>query len=247
MSITSKETIVLNTGNCFVPITVNYNSKKNIRFRFSSRGGAISMPPFLRQSEKNSFIKKGIEWTKEYLKKNSHWEQTFQGDKYEHGKVINTTYRSYPIIRTDFAGKIKGRLKNNSLYLSIPNDPIYQFESLHTIRTCIHKLISKDQLPILEKQVDEVNDQTLQVSINKINLKYNQSNWGSCSTNRNLSFSSRLLFSPEWVIKSVIKHELAHFKEMNHSTAFWNIVKSIDETHAESTKWLKDFSWKCDF
>ena len=57
--------------------------------------------------------------------------------------------------------------------------------------------------------------------IKGIFLKYNHSNWGSCSHNGNINLSTRLLFAPEAVQDYVIVHELAHLVEPNHSDRFW--------------------------
>jgi predicted metal-dependent hydrolase len=241
------EVLIIREGNHLIPLTISYNSRKNVRFRFHSKGGGISMPPFLKDKDRSNFIEKGVLWAKEYIKQNPHWSNVFKQDKYSVDNLIITSQKTYSIARLEYQGKIKAKVDDNKLLLSIPNQPIDQFKNLQEIRLNIHKCISKDQLKHLEYMVDTVNDQTLQVDINKIRLKYNQSNWGSCSSNRNLSFSSRLLFAPEWVIESVIKHELAHFIEMNHSKAFWKIVKAIDPHYMNSEQWLRTNSWKCDF
>jgi len=51
--------------------------------------------------------------------------------------------------------------------------------------------------------------------------------WGSCSANRNINFSWRLIMADAEVIDYVIVHELAHLKEMNHSSRFWSIVEDL--------------------
>jgi predicted metal-dependent hydrolase len=78
-------------------------------------------------------------------------------------------------------------------------------------------------------------------------LKYNQTNWGSCSTRGNINLSTRLLFAPDDVIDYVIIHELAHLLEMNHSNRFWNIVKKAMPEYREKEVWLKKNGHLCDF
>jgi len=63
----------------------------------------------------------------------------------------------------------------------------------------------------------------------------------------NINLSTRLLFAPPPVIDYVIIHELTHLIEMNHSSKFWNIVKSIMPDYKQKEKWLKKNGKFCDF
>ena len=52
-------------------------------------------------------------------------------------------------------------------------------------------------------------------------VKYARTRWGSCSSRGNLLFNSRLaMLSPD-VAEYIVVHELCHFRQMNHSPAFW--------------------------
>lgn len=55
-------------------------------------------------------------------------------------------------------------------------------------------------------------------------VKYARTRWGSCSSRGNLLFNSRLaMLSPD-VAEYIVVHELCHFRQMNHSPAFWQEV-----------------------
>lgn len=62
--------------------------------------------------------------------------------------------------------------------------------------------------------------------------------WGSCSTRRCISLSWRLMMAPVAVIDSVMIHELAHLKEMNHSPRFWSFVRTYCPEYDRYKKWL---------
>lgn len=64
--------------------------------------------------------------------------------------------------------------------------------------------------------------------------------WGSCSSNKTLSFSWRLMLAPPRVLDYVVVHELCHLTYMNHSKEFWAKVASIDPDYREHRKWLKE-------
>jgi len=45
--------------------------------------------------------------------------------------------------------------------------------------------------------------------------------WGSCSWQKKIRFSWRLICAPAFVRQYVVAHEVAHLRHMDHSAAFW--------------------------
>lgn len=73
----------------------------------------------------------------------------------------------------------------------------------------------------------------------KITLRDTRSRWGSCSTQGSLNFSWRLAMAPPEVLQYVAAHEVAHLREMNHSSAFWSIVQGLVPDYRTHVKWLR--------
>jgi predicted metal-dependent hydrolase len=73
----------------------------------------------------------------------------------------------------------------------------------------------------------------------RVNVRDTSSRWGSCSGQRNLSFSWRLILAPEPVLEYVVAHEVAHLAEMNHGPCFWALVESLAPGSAGPRAWLK--------
>jgi predicted metal-dependent hydrolase len=242
-----EELLLLEREDYIIPIQLRKAGKKNVRFTFNTKGGHVSIPPFVSSSKAKAFFQRGLAWTEAYIEANPNWISTFSRTKYKEGNQISSAFKVYTIKRLPFEGKIKAKISGQEILLKIPDDETRQFQQLVQIRTSIQREVVRDLKPQLIRLVEEINRQTLQVQINQINLRYNHSNWGSCSTNSNLSFSSRLLLAEKWVISSVIKHELAHFKEMNHSPLFWKLVEQIDPDYKKANKWLKMNSYRCDY
>jgi predicted metal-dependent hydrolase len=79
----------------------------------------------------------------------------------------------------------------------------------------------------------------LGVSYNKLNITSARTRWGSCSSRANLSFSWKLIRTPEEIIDYVVVHELCHIIELNHSKRFWQLVEQLCPEWKTRRKWLR--------
>ena len=166
---------------------------------------------------------------------------------YESGNYLQVGERKYllQIIETD-ASVFKGSLRQGTITLTLFQNADPR-ERNKAIKTILSRLVAKDFLPYITQKVTEINAQYFKKEIKAVRLKYNHSNWGSCSTDRNINLSTRLLFAPNPVIDYVIVHELAHLYEMNHSDRFWQIVQSVMPEYQKCEKWLKKNGNLCEF
>ena len=90
-------------------------------------------------------------------------------------------------------------------------------------------------VPAVEKYAAQINR-----PFNRITLRDTRSRWGSCSTEGNLMFSWRLVMAPPVVLDYVAAHEVAHLVEMNHSTAFWDVVHTLMPDYQIHRSWLRE-------
>jgi predicted metal-dependent hydrolase len=67
-----------------------------------------------------------------------------------------------------------------------------------------------------------------------------RSRWGSCSTRGTIALSWRLIMAPPGVRRSVIAHEVAHIRHMDHSRAFYAWFETLFEGDRKAAdRWLK--------
>jgi predicted metal-dependent hydrolase len=72
-----------------------------------------------------------------------------------------------------------------------------------------------------------------------LTLRDTRSRWGSCSSSGGLMYSWRLILAPPEVLDYVAAHEVAHLAEMNHSPAFWAVVRGLCPEYARHRAWLR--------
>ena len=54
-----------------------------------------------------------------------------------------------------------------------------------------------------------------------------------------LNFSWRLILAPPFVLDYLAAHEVAHLVHMNHSAAFWGLVRQLYSDIETAERWLK--------
>ena len=78
---------------------------------------------------------------------------------------------------------------------------------------------------------------------NRLAIKNNKTNWGSCSAKRNINLNMNLVVLPQELMDYVIKHELCHLVHMNHSEKFHKLLDVMCEGKAkELSTALRKFS-----
>ncbi|WP_342360085.1 SprT family zinc-dependent metalloprotease [Terrarubrum flagellatum] len=109
-------------------------------------------------------------------------------------------------------------------------------ETAHVARRVRDYLIKQARID-LERAVEK-HARALELTPKRISVKDTVSRWGSCSSTGRLSFSWRLIMAPPFVLEYLAAHEVAHLKEMNHSTRYWRIVDKLDPRWREAERWL---------
>jgi predicted metal-dependent hydrolase len=90
-----------------------------------------------------------------------------------------------------------------------------------------------ERIKIYEKQ--------LGVRPKVIEIVSSKTQWGSCSSDKKITFNYRLAMAPVEVIDYVIIHELCHLLHMNHDRSFWRRVGSIEPDYKKKQQFLATY------
>jgi predicted metal-dependent hydrolase len=78
--------------------------------------------------------------------------------------------------------------------------------------------------------------------VRRVTVRNQRSRWGSCSRAGTISLNWRLIQAPSFVRDYLILHELAHLREMNHSSRFWREVERLCPDYKTAEEWLRKHS-----
>ncbi|TCZ76678.1 M48 family peptidase [Paenibacillus albiflavus] len=84
----------------------------------------------------------------------------------------------------------------------------------------------------------QIYQQQLKVKPKSIEIVESRTKWGSCSSDKHLTFNYRLAMAPIEVIDYVIIHELCHLTHMNHDRSFWRRVGSVMPDYKDKEEFL---------
>ena len=74
---------------------------------------------------------------------------------------------------------------------------------------------------------------------NKVFIKNNISNWGSCSSLGNINLNLRLVELPSELRDYVMLHELCHLRYLNHGREFHALLESVCPGHRALARELR--------
>lgn len=215
------------------PVTFKRNRRsKNIKIRVKpDRSVHVSYPFYVSSSEASQFVIKSIGWITDQqqkieTRKNKIEESTFETKLHtitiirgaENKTIIN--FNKIEIRLADFESDISEKYLENVLV------GIYRYEAKKILPHRLNELALKHGF-----------------QVNKITIRNNKRNWGSCSSKNNISLNLQLMKLPDELIDYVLLHELVHTKIKNHGPGFWQKLDEITNFKArELSKQVRRFS-----
>ena len=230
-----------------VPVKVYNEPRRNVRASIGKKAVILRMPTILTPSQQKEQLDWFAKWVHEQFQKDKTLHLRFFGKDYQDGQQLQIGEKTYQLaieyadIKTHHA-----KLRNGIIHLQLSKADGHAHLQ-KSIKHLLSRVVAQDFKPSITRRVNELNQLYFQQQIKSVNLKYNQSNWGSCSSKGNVNLSTRLLFAPNDVIDYVIIHELAHLIELNHSPRFWKLVADAMPDYKAKERWLKKYGPLCHF
>ncbi len=202
---------------------------RRIQIKIDHHGGGIhlTIPKSISPAKGMEFIKKQQSWI---LGKLSRLED---GHPFENGMILPFKGRPCRVVHSPGRGLVSFNSQDAEIQVH------GQIE--HLPRRLLDWLKKQAKADLSARSVAKAHK--LGLTIKQITIRDQKTRWGSCSSNKTLSYSWRLILAPPTVLDYMAAHEVAHLKEMNHGPNFWRLTDSLLEPNTdreEAQRWLKN-------
>ena len=102
------------------------------------------------------------------------------------------------------------------------------------------KQMQKDALPVMT-EITEKYSAIMGLYPENVRITTAEKRWGSCSSNKTVCFSYRVMYLSQRCREYLVVHELAHLAQMNHSRSFYEIVEKYMPDYKEIEKELNGY------
>ncbi len=230
-----------------IPVELYRERRRGMRIALGKSAVLYRLPQRLTRQQEREYYQRLVDWLHKIASQKPDFFQRYQQPDYVDGQELIVGKRSYRLRIEQADRKTNKAQLNNSVIHLVLSNALATHERQEVIRKLLHRAVAADQLPWIRERVLHLNAQHFQQPIREVRLRYNTSNWGSCSNRGSINLSTRLLCAPEWVIDYVIIHELAHRLEMNHSDRYWALVARALPNYAAAEAWLHKHEGTCHF
>jgi hypothetical protein len=211
---------------------VKNRRSKNIKISVKpDQSVRVSFPFYVSSSEASQFVMKNIDWI-------TGQQQKFdiKNNKIEAGQ-FQTKMHTVQITK---AAENKTKINNNFIEICLADLNAENSRSyLENVIVGIYRYEAKKFLPA------KLNELALKhgFQFNKITIRNNKRNWGSCSSKNNISLNLQMMKLPDELIEYILLHELVHTKIKNHGPIFWQKLDELTNFKArELSKQVRKFS-----
>lgn len=192
----------------------------------------VSYPFYCTAREIAAFVDKNETWILEQQKK-----MDLRRNKPNVDSEIKTKLHTIRFVHAD---NYDVSTKESIVTITLPEFDSGKAQTfIEDILTQVYRFEAKKLLPPrLEELAEEY-----KFTYNKVSIRNNRRNWGSCSSKNNISLNLQMMKLPDELIDYILLHELVHTEIKNHGAKFWEELNRITNNCArELAQQVKQYS-----
>ena len=223
-----RETVL---GGHRVAYELRRSRRRSIGFVVGAEGLAVSAPRWVGVGEIEAALREKSTWILRKLH-----EQRERSRRLDAARVDWRDGTVLPFLGETLILVLDGRITGAALHEATETLPGVPRLTLHLglphtaepaqIRDTVQAWLQRQARHLFEQRCAQLS-QRLGVRMTRLSLSSASTRWGSASADGSIRLNWRLVHFALPVIDYVVAHELAHLREMNHSPAFWEVVRSV--------------------
>lgn len=206
-------------GDQTLTLNIQYSKRKKISLQIDGAGRLnVKAPKGMADEVILSAVQGHSAWITDKLRSLEAARQVPQPKEYQEEGSFLYLGKEYPLHKLIATGERDAETLKQELKK-------FYFNSL--------KKVIAERMPHYQNQ--------LKVKPKSFEIVESRTKWGSCSSDKKLTFNYRLAMAPPEVIDYVIIHELCHLLHMNHDRSFWRRLGSIMPDYKAKEEFLARF------
>jgi predicted metal-dependent hydrolase len=218
-------------GDCRVAYRLRRARRKSIGFCVAPEGLTVSAPRWVSLHDIELSLRDKSAWILRKLAEQRERQHRLEAGRIEwrDGATVPYLGESLIVVLDPRAGgavlstaaEVLPGLPRLTLHVGLP-----QAATADQIRDAVQAWLQHEAHRLFTRRCQHFAAQ-LGVRMTALKLSSAQTRWGSASADGVIRLNWRLIHFGLSVVDYVVVHELAHLREMNHSPAFWDVVRSV--------------------
>lgn len=195
---------------------------KNIKISVKpDKSVLVSFPFYCTSKEVTSFVQKNEAWIMQQQQK-----MELRKNRIDSNTKITTKLHTVVFLTGD---KYAIETQQAVVQVTVKDyNSDYSQSFIEDILTQIYRFEAKKLLPPRLTELAKKHSFKFQ----KVTIRNNKRNWGSCSSKNNISLNLQMMKLPDELIDYILLHELVHTEIKNHSVKFWEKLNEITDNNA---------------
>lgn len=192
----------------------------------------VSFPVFCTSKEVMAFVQKNETWIGQQQKK-----MELRKSRIDSNSEINT--KLHKVI---FSLGKKYDVKTKESVVQITAIDFDSDESQNFIEDILVQIYRYEAKKLLPPRLTKLAER-YGFEFQKVTIRNNKRNWGSCSSKNNISLNLQMMKLPDNLIDYILLHELVHTEIKNHGEKFWIRLNEItNNTARNKAKQIRQYS-----
>jgi predicted metal-dependent hydrolase len=205
--------------------------RRSIGFSVGLEGLSVRAPRWVRRADVEEALRERGEWILAKLAEQQQRNQRLQAARVQWREGASLPFLGEPVVMVidpRVAGVVLDAdapglagVPHRVLRVGLPHDATEE-----QLREAVQGWLQRQARRVFEQRCAHYAPQ-LNVRVRRLSLSSAVTRWGSASSDGSIWLHWRLIHFTLPVIDYVVAHELSHLREMNHSRAFWEHVRSV--------------------